>query len=130
MGWDPDLVPDPQAQSTFLDAKLDWREPLTGEHAEILALYRQLAQLRRDRAELTDPRFTNTFVDFDDDGRWLLVNRSGLRIAVNMSDDARTVPLGGSAGAVLLETRSGAEVNGEFLSLPAHTAVVLAPEGE
>src|SRR4029078_8758274 len=36
MGWDPSLVPDPQAISTFTDSKLDWSEQLTGDHARML----------------------------------------------------------------------------------------------
>ncbi len=130
MGWDPNLVPDPQALSTFTDSKLDWREPLVGEHAQMLQLYRDLAQLRRARAELTDPRFGRNLVEFDDDDRWLLINRSGLRIAVNISDDTRSIPLGGPAGSLLLATAGGAGMDGDTLSLPAHTAVVIAPEGE
>ena len=130
MGWDPDLVPDPQAESTFLDSKLDWRELLEGEHAEMLRLYRQLAILRRTRAELTDPRFNRNAVDFDDDQKWLLVDRSGLRIAVNISDETRTIPLAEPAGSLLLTTQAGPEVDGDQLSLPPHTAVVIAPAGE
>jgi len=130
MGWDPDLVPNPQAESTFLDSKLEWREPNVGEHAEMLALYRALAVLRRSRAELTDPRFNRNMVDFDDDEKWLLVNRSGLRIGVNFADEDRTIALGGPSGPILLETQTGAEVLGESLLLPAHTAAVLAPAGE
>ena len=44
-GWagTEDLVPDPQAESTFLDSKLDWSEvDQTGDHAEMLDLYRDL----------------------------------------------------------------------------------------
>jgi len=130
MGWDPDLVPDPQALSTFLDSKLDWREPLVGEHADMLQLYRDLAALRRTRAELTDPRFGRNVVKCDDDEKWLLVNRSGLQVAVNMADDTRTIALDGPAGSLLLATKSGAELDGAILSLPPHTAVVIAPEGE
>ena len=48
-----------------------------------------LAALRRAQPELTDPRFDRNVVDFDEDERWLLVDRSGLRIAVNMSDETR-----------------------------------------
>jgi len=130
MGWDPDLVPNPQAESTFLDSKLDWREPNVGEHAEMLALYRALAVLRRSRPELTDPRFNRNLVDYDDDEKWLLVSRSGLRIAVNFADEDRTIALGGPSGPILLETQTGAEVLGESLLLPGHTAAVLAPAGE
>lgn len=96
----------------------------------MLQLYRDLAQLRRAPAELTDPRFGRNVVDFDDDERWLLINRSGLRIAVNMSDDTRSIPLGSAAGSLLLATQGGAGMDGETLSLPAHTAVVIAPDGE
>ncbi len=130
MGWDPNLVPDPQALTTFTDSKLDWREPLVGEHAQMLQLYKDLAELRRARAELTDPRFARNLVEFDDDERWLLIDRSGLRIAVNMSDDTRSIPLGGPAGSLLLATAGGAGLDGDTLSLPAHTAVVIAPAGE
>ena len=82
-------------------------------------LYRELAVLRRSRPELTDPRFSRNHTTFDDDEKWLLVERSGLRIAVNMSDETRTIPLDGPAGSLLLATQSGAELNGESLSLPA-----------
>ena len=60
----------------------------------------------------------------------MLINRSGLRIAVNMSDETRSIPLGGPAGSLLLATQGGAGMDGDILSLPAHTAVVIAPEGE
>ena len=127
MGWDKDLVPDPQAESTFLHSKLDWSEPVSGEHARMLALYRDLAALRRARAELTDPWFGGVRVECDNDERWLLVDRAGVRIAVNLSDVARTIKLGGAAGPVLLETKSGATADGDTLTLPPHTAVVLGP---
>ena len=96
MGWDRNLVPDPQAESTFLDSKLDWAEPQTGEHAEMLQLYRDLAVLRRSRPELTDPRFSRNTVEFEDDEKWLLIDRSGLRIAVNMSDENSVHPAAGA----------------------------------
>ncbi len=130
MGWDPNLVPDPQAISTFQDSKLDWSERLTGDHARMLKLYQELAALRRSRQELTDPRFSRNHASFDDDQQWLLVERSGLQIVVNMSDETRTIPLDVPAGSLLLATQSGAELTGENLSLPAHTAVVMAPEGQ
>jgi len=130
MGWDKNLVPDPQAQSTFLDSKLNWDELEVDEHAEMLQLYRDLIALRRTRTELTDPRFPRNLTDCDDDERWLLINRSGLRIAVNFSDEVRTITLDDPAGSLLLATQRGAEVRDELLSLPPHTAVVIAPAGE
>ena len=130
MGWDRNLVPDPQAESTFLDSKLDWSQPQTGEHAEMLQLYRDLAVLRRSRPELTDPRFSRNTVEFEDDEKWLLIDRSGLRIAVNMSDENRSIPLAEPVGSLLLATKGGTEVNAEAITLPPHTAIVVAPAGE
>ena len=130
MGWDKSLVPDPQAESTFLDSKLNWDEAQVGDHAEMLQLYRDLIALRRSRPELTDPRFVRNVTDHDDDDRWLLLDRSGLRIVVNFSDELRTITLQEPAGSLLLATQPGAEVSSEQLSLPPHTAVVIAPAGE
>ncbi|PNY80486.1 malto-oligosyltrehalose trehalohydrolase [Deinococcus koreensis] len=41
-------VPDPQAESTFLGAKLAWDEREEGEHGTTLNLYRALLKLRRE----------------------------------------------------------------------------------
>ncbi|MDV6374961.1 malto-oligosyltrehalose trehalohydrolase [Deinococcus arenicola] len=44
-------VPDPQAESTFRSAKLDWTEKDSGTHTQTLNLYQTLLKLRReDRA--------------------------------------------------------------------------------
>ncbi|KQX08088.1 MULTISPECIES: malto-oligosyltrehalose trehalohydrolase [unclassified Leifsonia] len=47
MGWDRDLVPDPQDPDTLKRSVLDWSEAENGRHARLLALYRELAGLRR-----------------------------------------------------------------------------------
>lgn len=130
MGWDPNVVPDPQAESTFLDAKLNWDESASGQHAEMLSLYRDLARIRRERPELTDPRFDNNVVTFDDDQRWLLINRSGLRIVVNFSGTEQQIPLDRPVGDVLLATVSDVDIRPGGLAVPAHSATILAPAGE
>jgi maltooligosyltrehalose trehalohydrolase len=40
-------IPDPQSEETFLKSKLDWEEVRRGEHAEVLALYRECLHLRQ-----------------------------------------------------------------------------------
>jgi maltooligosyltrehalose trehalohydrolase len=46
-GWRPQDVPDPQAPTTFERSRLDWSELAKDDHAELLAWYRALIQLRR-----------------------------------------------------------------------------------
>lgn len=40
-------IPDPQAESTFLNSKLQWAGITTDEHAKVLQLYREFLELRR-----------------------------------------------------------------------------------
>ncbi|HEY5880600.1 MAG TPA: DUF3459 domain-containing protein [Nakamurella sp.] len=62
------------------------------------APYRDLAVLRRARPEITEPWFGSITVDCDDEQRWLLVDRSGVRVALKLSAVARVIPLGGTSG--------------------------------
>jgi maltooligosyltrehalose trehalohydrolase len=47
-------IPDPQAEATFLDSRLDWRETAREPHAGMLRLHAALLALRRHDAALTD----------------------------------------------------------------------------
>jgi maltooligosyltrehalose trehalohydrolase len=49
--WDAE-PPDPQAEGTFLSARLRWDAREEGRHAGVLAFYRELLRLRRDLAPL------------------------------------------------------------------------------
>ena len=136
MGWDPSMVPDPQDPTTFARSKLDWTEPASDGHAEILALYRNLLRLRRSRPELTDPRLHLTNAWYDDAQRWLVMARGDLRVAANLSDEPRRVPLHPPGSGctvppaeplVLLATADGIGVTADGIDLPPHAAAVVAP---
>ena len=98
-GWDAADVPDPQAPETFTRSKLDWSEKDAGDHARVLESYRALLALRRARPELTDPWLTDLEVTFDEDARWIVLHRSTIRVACNLSDVPVDVPV---TGEVLL----------------------------
>ncbi|WP_378145688.1 malto-oligosyltrehalose trehalohydrolase [Cnuibacter sp. UC19_7] len=102
MGWDESSVPDPQDPATFEHSKLDWAEPEQPEHARMLALYRRLAELRPALAELT---FDDVDVTFDEDARWLVLDRAPYVLVVNLSDARIDVStLAPQAGEPLLDT--------------------------
>ncbi|WP_411720881.1 malto-oligosyltrehalose trehalohydrolase [Mycetocola sp.] len=127
MGWDPDIVPDPQDPATFQNSKLDWSETDGSDHERILAFYRALGVLRRERPEFTDPRFGSIRVDVDEADRWLVLHRGDSAVVLNFSSSERSVPV--PAGSVLLGfTASGENVSAPLngrLSVPAHSVVVL-----
>ncbi|MFS0717419.1 malto-oligosyltrehalose trehalohydrolase [Arthrobacter sp. 1P04PC] len=124
MGWDPAVVTDPQDPETFTRSKLDWAEASEGDHARLLALYRELIALRRSTPDLTDGGFADTAVDFSEDEGWLLLRRGGTEVALNFSAEARTVPVAWSA--LRLATDDAVALDGGTLSLPGHSAGILA----
>jgi hypothetical protein len=92
MGWDESLVPDPNDPATFERSKLDWSELDEPAHARLLSLYRALARLRRDHAELTDPDQRGHAAESVGAGRWIL-HRDTASVYVNLSPEPWTVDL-------------------------------------
>lgn len=117
MGWDPEVVPDPQDPETFLRSRLDWSEAEEGRHARILDVYRELAAIRRRFPELTDPRFGSVQVSLDEQERWLTLGRGRVTIAINVGEAAARVPL-----PEVAETLLGV---GEYAVQPGDTQVDL-----
>jgi maltooligosyltrehalose trehalohydrolase len=95
-------VPDPNAESTFEDSKLDWSEPDQQPHATLLAVHRELIALRRARPELSDPWLEEVEVDIDEDARTVVLHRGRLRVAVNLGGDGVTLALNAPIGRILL----------------------------
>jgi maltooligosyltrehalose trehalohydrolase len=126
MGWDPDVVPDPQDPETFQRSKLDWAELATGRHARMLDVYRRLAALRRERPELTDPSFGHNACLVDEESQLFEMWRGDVHIIVNFGDDAAVIELD-EPGEVLFETPAGVVLDGTTLTVPAHAGAVIAP---
>ncbi|GGE90184.1 malto-oligosyltrehalose trehalohydrolase [Mycetocola zhadangensis] len=104
MGWDPNVVPDPQEPSTFANSKLNWDELQDVDSARLLDWYRELTALRRSRPDLLDPRFGATSVEFDEDERWLVLRRGSVAIVINFDEQEHTVSA--PVGAELLSFAS------------------------
>ncbi|MBX3465348.1 MAG: malto-oligosyltrehalose trehalohydrolase [Planctomycetes bacterium] len=125
-GWRPEDVPDPQDPATFRAARLDWAERARAPHAEVLAWYRALLRLRRDRPDLRDGRPGATRARFDEAAGWLVVERPATTLAVNLGAAIARVPLGRGERRVVLSSReSGVEVGDEGVVLPPDTATFL-----
>ena len=113
MGWDPDVVPDPQDPETFTRSKLDWSELSSGDHARLLQLYTELIALRHSRPELSDPSFGSLSAEIDEATGYFRLDRGGLSILVNLG--STELPL--IEGTVLLSTADA--------GLPSHSAAII-----
>ena len=83
-GWAPEDVPDPTDPATFESAKLDWDERDEGDHARVLAFYKGLIRLRRERPDLTDGRRARTSVEVDEANRTVVLEREATRVEVEL----------------------------------------------
>ncbi|MBA3268568.1 MAG: malto-oligosyltrehalose trehalohydrolase [Acidimicrobiia bacterium] len=99
-GWDPADVPDPQDEQTFLRSKLDWDEPGRSPHAELLAWHRDLIRLRHDVPALAGgvEGVSGVDVRWDEDARWLVVERGPVSGVCNLGEAEQAVPLGEGQG--------------------------------
>jgi maltooligosyltrehalose trehalohydrolase len=128
MGWDADVVPDPQDPATFERSKLDWSETTSPRGERLLGVYRDLARLRRELPELTDPAFTATSCRIDDDARFLVVERGDVRLLVNFGDHPVTEPAGPDGELeVLFATPSGVIASTDGVEVPPHGGAVVRP---
>lgn len=126
MGWDPAVVPDPQAPETFERSHLDWSEATAGDHAVVLAAYQRLADLRRSLPALTDPSFGSVSCTVDEEHRLFVLRRADVVVAVNFGDVEATVAVDDEL-TVVFGTPSRPVLANGLLDLPPHAGALLAP---
>lgn len=125
-GWAEEDVPDPQDPATRERSCLDWSEPETGIHARVLAWYRQLAALRHQQPDLTDPDLADIKVAYDEEARWLAFRRGDVCVAVNLAKEPAAIPLGSRPARILAawEPVDAPDAEG-LLRVPGESCVVL-----
>lgn len=120
--WSVDEIPDPQSVEAFNASKLAWEEQEHGEHAEMLAWYRSLIQLRRKWPVLRQGReesFSTTCT-----GDVLTIRRGPLLLLVNIGDSLYEHPVDPEA-KVLLASPGDAVIANARLRLPADGVAIV-----
>jgi maltooligosyltrehalose trehalohydrolase len=127
-GWGLEDVPDPQAAETFERSRLDWAELARAPHDRLLAWYRDLIALRRERPDLRDPRLDRVRVEHDAAGRTVTVHRGRQVVVVNLGPEPCELALpAGDLGVVLAWDAEGVALDGARATISAENAAILAP---
>jgi len=130
-GWDPAIIPDPESPETFQRSKFNWLEIGEGHHAEMLEWYRKLIHLRRNSPTLNDGDLRNITVAFDEDDRWLAIDRKGehasMRILCNLGDQAVELP-NPDLIPLVLASPDGARAGENKILLPPDSVAILSNE--
>ncbi len=125
-GWDPNDVPDPQSMETFQRSKLNWAELTQPPHAEILAWYRALIALRREIPALGSGSFDTVAVRYDDDAKWIIVDRGTAALICNLSGETQSIPWAWQEGdRIRLSSKDGSDFTDGGVAVPGETAVVI-----
>jgi maltooligosyltrehalose trehalohydrolase len=125
-GWSPEEIPDPQDPATFQNSKLNWQELGAQVHAELLAWHKELIALRRRESALTDGRLQNVDVAFDEEARWLVVERGEITLACNLAGHRQLVPVDSCRPKSLrLASEPQIAVQEAGVELPPDSVVVL-----
>ena len=122
-GWDPALVPDPQDPATFERSKLDWSELGRAIHSEVLAWYRELIALRKSWPALMDGCLDRVKVRFDEEARWLVLERLPLVVAANVGAAELRLPL--EVAHLVTASDAGVQLLPEGVNLPPDTVAIL-----
>jgi maltooligosyltrehalose trehalohydrolase len=127
-GWRPLEVPDPQAHDTFARSKLHWDELARAPHADLLDWHRRLIRLRRSVPALSDERLERVRVRWDEEARWLVMERGPVAVACNLADRAQRVPVGlAGVPQALLTSDPAIQVSAGGVTLPPDAVVLLGP---
>lgn len=120
-GWDPAAVPDPQEEATFEHSKLDWDELGEQPHADMIEWYRALIDLRRKESHLQDCDLAAATVVYDEETRWLTLQRGPFTVACNFGDRDAILDL---PGALVLSSGKDPATDDGKTSLPPHSVAI------
>jgi maltooligosyltrehalose trehalohydrolase len=124
-GWSPEQIPDPQAEETFNQSRLNWAELKEPSHASLLQWHKDLIHLRHNRSELSDGNLNAVEVQFDEEAQWLVLERGRLRIACNLGKTPVNVEIG-PGGQVLLASDDSIALTGSSIKLGPDSVAVVA----
>ena len=128
-GWHPHEVPDPQADDTFARSQLHWDELAREPHAGLLDWHRHLIRLRREVPALAEGRLDRIRVSFDEEARWLVVERGPVAVACNLADRTQCVPVSMPWGTqALLTSDPAAQITTGGVTLPPDAVALLGPQ--
>ncbi len=126
---DTSKVPDPQAPQTFERSRLDWDERERGAHREIFEWYRRLIRLRRCGRDFENGRLDLDAVSFNEDARWIRVNRGDSVVICNFAPIAQRVPLGrANRLAIALASHPEIRIDDDAIDLPPVCVAILMPK--
>lgn len=119
------IVPNPQELDTFARSKLNWSELSQSAHAELLAWYRRLIQVRSDKVvhpQESPLDSAKAVVNFNEQAGWLNFCHNGVLVVFNFRNEAQRVPFPNGEWKLVLSSDSAAPLPIE--AMPGHATFI------
>ncbi len=119
------IVPNPQELDTFVRSKLNWSELSQPAHAELLAWYRRLIQVRSDKVvhpQESPLDSAKAVVNFNELAGWLNFCHNGVLAVFNFRNEAQRVPFPKGEWKLVLRSDSTAPL--PTGAMPGHATFV------
>ena len=123
-GWNPDDVPDPQDTTSFERSKLNWNELAQPGHADMLDWYKKLIALRRSTPDLTDGSLAQVEVKFNEEQKWLTMQRGAILVALNTGSDIAIIDVKPTE-KMILASYGAIAVEQNTIDLPPDSIVIV-----
>jgi maltooligosyltrehalose trehalohydrolase len=123
--WKPEDIPDPCSSESFKRSKLEWSELLLEPHAELLEWHRQLIRLRRAEPELRPGALESVNVRFDEQARWLVLERGHISAACNFGSEPQAAPLSSGPYQSLLASNPSVAIGLSAATLAPDSVIIL-----
>jgi maltooligosyltrehalose trehalohydrolase len=92
----------------------------------LLAWHRRLIELRLETPALSDGRLDRVEVNFDENGKWLVVKRRPVVVACNLNQVTQRVPADiEPASRLLLASEDKVQLSQDAVELPADSVAIL-----
>jgi maltooligosyltrehalose trehalohydrolase len=128
-----DRIPDPNAEETFLQSKLDWAAVELECHSRWLRLYRELLSIRRQAIVPLIGQISEAVIElYDEQARvsavsWLVENGKQLELTANLSRNSAVLPAGvlptRSSSSLLYASSPECVTDSEHTSLPPWSVI-------
>jgi maltooligosyltrehalose trehalohydrolase len=125
-GWESEAIPDPQAEETFVQSRLNWEELQEENSRRMLAWHQTLIAVRRRLSSLTDGEMAQVSVLFDETERWLTMARGPVLVACNFAETPRIISCAAAKEKrMVLSSADDILVEDTTLMLPAQAVAIL-----
>jgi maltooligosyltrehalose trehalohydrolase len=129
-GWDEAQIPNPEEMETFTASKLKWDEADRGEHKDMFEWTARLIHIRRSSISLNDGDRGHIKLTFDEDNRWLRMDRNLVSVFANLGSEPCLFQVGDEYELILASVGESTRVEDGHLTLPPDGFAIVSAEKE